>query len=123
MWCRVGWCGASRSIVPLQRGIVTFRARTLISGRYSRPSVCVIPKVRSYSDAATALNSERIRAGTSGSVLSKKRQEMLGGLFLSSGAPNFETCITCDHLENTLLRIVGGQSDPVTKDVIHRVCN
>jgi len=55
------------------------------------------------------------------SDLSPERLELLQGLFLSSGADDFDSSITCKHLENTLLKLVGGEEDPVTHEIIHKI--
>ena len=52
--------------------------------------------------------------------LSQERMGLLQGLFLSSGAKGFESSITCQHLEDTLLKIVGGEEDPVTHEIIQK---
>jgi len=54
-------------------------------------------------------------------TIPKARLELLQGLFLKSGANNFDTPITCEHLERTLLELVEGEHDPVTRQIIKKI--
>ena len=51
----------------------------------------------------------------------KERRELLESLFLKSGASDFDTSITCEHLQQTLVDIVEGQHDSVTQQIIEKV--
>lgn len=50
-----------------------------------------------------------------------ERLELLQSLFLKSGAKNFESQITCEHLQQTLIDLVDGQHDSVTRQIIEKV--
>jgi len=55
------------------------------------------------------------------SEMTEHRKNLLKVLFLECGASDLDTEIKCETLEESILRLVNGLDDPVTREIAHKI--